>query len=189
MLKTMPPSLRYAARVVIRPTTHNDHLYLTKLCLKHCRLFFPDTVYMIIDQDSSSSQTDRRKDGRTTCLGSTALRQASRGKNTIRIHACSMVNYFSGKLVKLPNWCHQISDLRPKCTKLNFRWSSAALFETQVEELTQLIQCFPRTSSCIQGPTSKEGGKAGRRRKGKGEKEERSERRGRMKGKEGGRGR
>jgi len=29
-------------------------------------------------------QTDRRTDGQTTCLGNTALRVASRGKNAIR---------------------------------------------------------------------------------------------------------
>jgi len=35
----------------------------------------------LYDHDASTSQTDGRTDRRTTCLGNTALRVASRGKN------------------------------------------------------------------------------------------------------------
>ena len=36
----------------------------------------------VYDQDTSTSQTDRRTDRRTTCYGNTALCVASRGKNS-----------------------------------------------------------------------------------------------------------
>jgi len=47
-------------------------------------IYFPRIpTYMTTDHDTSTSQTDGRTDGQTTCHGNTALCVASRGKNTI----------------------------------------------------------------------------------------------------------
>ena len=45
----------------------------------------------LYDHDTSTLQTDRQTDGRTTCLGNTALRVASRGKKE---HMISMYSAF-----------------------------------------------------------------------------------------------
>ena len=52
----------------------------------------------LYDHDTSTLQTDRQMEGRTTCHGNTALRVASRGKN----ESVTSVNGYEGPWLRWP---------------------------------------------------------------------------------------
>jgi len=52
----------------------------------------------LYDHDTSTSQTDRRIDGRTTCLGNIALRLASRGNNNVFKFTCADTSHITNKV-------------------------------------------------------------------------------------------